>query len=342
MENRQAYVKSGVDVDEGYKAVEAMRKYVESTNTPQVLSNLGGFAGLFQLGHYEDPVLVSGTDGVGTKLKVAFAMNRHDTVGKDLVAMCANDILCQGARPLFFLDYVAVGKLEAVQVSQIVKGIAEGCKEASMALLGGETAEMPGFYEPKTYELAGFAVGVVEKKDIIDGHKVKSGDILIGLKSSGIHSNGFSLVRRVLLDEAKQDLNQRVEGIDRPLGEELLSPTRIYVKTIEALKKTVSINGMAHITGGGFYENIPRMFSKELCAHINMKNWKVPKIFKIIQEKGKLSTDEMFHIFNMGIGFVVAVDSNEKDRAMEVLKGEGETPVILGTIEAGSGDVVLL
>lgn len=341
MDNRQAYAEAGVNVEEGYKAVQLMKEHVRSTFSDRVIGDLGSFGGLFRLGSYNDPVLVSGTDGVGTKLKIAFLTDKHDTVGIDLVAMCVNDILCQGAEPLFFLDYIATGRLEAEKAAHLVSGVANGCRQSGMALLGGETAEMPGFYGDGEYDMAGFAVGVVEKDNLIDGSKVSEGDVLIGLPSSGVHSNGYSLVRRIFLDQENMGMDTVIGKSGRTLGEYLIEPTRIYVKAVRALMDAVDVHGMSHITGGGFHENIPRMLPEGLQVSVNENSWTKPEIFELIQSYGKLETLEMFHTFNMGIGFVLAVAKEDADKAMEALKAAGEEAVIIGHIEAGDKGVVL-
>lgn len=341
MDNRQAYAEAGVNVEEGYKAVQMMKEHVRSTFSDRVIGDLGSFGGLFRLGSYKDPVLVSGTDGVGTKLKIAFLTDKHDTVGVDLVAMCVNDILCQGAEPLFFLDYIATGRLEAEKAAHLVSGVANGCRQSGMALLGGETAEMPGFYDEGEYDMAGFAVGVVEKDNIIDGSKIAEGDVLIGLPSSGVHSNGYSLVRRIFFDQMKFDVDHVIGQSGKKLGDYLIEPTRIYVKPVTELMKQVDIHGMSHITGGGFHENIPRMLADGLQASVTESAWKKPEIFGLIQEYGKLETLEMFHTFNMGIGFVIAVAKEDAEKALEVLHEAGEEAVVIGHVESGNKEVVL-
>ncbi|MGI6084394.1 MAG: phosphoribosylformylglycinamidine cyclo-ligase [Acetivibrionales bacterium] len=331
------YKEAGVDIEAGYKAVNLMKSHVNKTMRPEVLAEIGGFGGLFTLEnmHYKKPVLVSGTDGVGTKLKIAFLMDKHDTVGIDCVAMCANDIVCSGAQPLFFLDYIALGKLIPEKVEQIVKGVAEGCIQASCALIGGETAEMPGFYPEDEYDIAGFIVGMADRDMLVTGKNIKSKDILIGLASSGIHSNGYSLVRKIF-DVNSQVLREHIGALGKTLGEELLTPTRIYVKTILSLIKKYNIKGMAHITGGGFIENIPRMLPDGLKAVIHKGTWPIPPIFKLMREKGNIAEDDMYNTFNMGIGmvlavpaeiapFVVAEANNLREKAYiigEVVKGE--------------------
>ncbi len=304
------YRESGVDVEAGYQAVRLMREHVKRTHIPGVLSELGGFGGLFDIGNGQ--VLVSGTDGVGTKLKIAFALDKHDTVGTDCVAMCVNDVLCSGARPLFFLDYVAVGKNYPERVAQIVKGVADGCVSAGCALIGGETAEMPSFYPEDEYDLAGFCVGIVERSKILDPVNVREGDAVIALPSSGIHSNGYSLVRKVF---AGHDLKAYVPELSKTLGEELLTPTRIYVKDV--LPVINRVKSLAHITGGGFYENIPRCLPEGLCAKIDLSLIKTPPVFDVIRKAGGLELDEMYHVFNMGAGMIIVADSDELVRAID-------------------------
>ena len=316
------YRESGVDVEAGYQAVRLMREHVKRTHIPGVLSELGGFGGLFDIGNGQ--VLVSGTDGVGTKLKIAFALDKHDTVGTDCVAMCVNDVLCSGARPLFFLDYVAVGKNFPERVAQIVKGVADGCVAAGCALIGGETAEMPGFYPQDEYDLAGFCVGIVERSKILDPVNVREGDAVIALPSSGVHSNGYSLVRKVF---AGHDLKAYVPELGKTLGEELLTPTRIYVKDV--LPVIDRVKSLAHITGGGFYENIPRCLPEGLCAKIDVSRVKTPPVFDVIRKAGNLELDEMYHVFNMGVGMIIVAGSDELVRAVdgayvigEIVRGE--------------------
>ena len=310
-----SYKDAGVDIDAGNLAVEKMKGYVQSTYRPEVLTDLGSFAGLFQLDtqKYKEPVLLSGTDGVGTKLKVAQILDKHDTIGIDAVAMCVNDILVQGAEPLFFLDYIAVGKLFPDRVADIVKGVAEGCRQAMCSLIGGETAEMPGFYPEDEYDIAGFAVGVADKSKILTGDKVAAGDVLMGLPSTGLHSNGFSLARKVLL-EGELNAESYVEELGQTVGEAMLTPTRIYVKQVLPLLDTVDIHGMCHITGGGLLENLPRVYDKALCAKINSAAWQRPAIFKLIQRLGEIADAEMYRVFNMGIGYVIIVPPTEADK----------------------------
>ncbi|MGI6128908.1 MAG: phosphoribosylformylglycinamidine cyclo-ligase [bacterium] len=335
------YAKAGVDIDAGNEAVQRIKPLVQGTMRPEVLSGIGGFAGLFALpgDKYRQPVLVSGCDGVGTKLKVAFALDKHDTVGIDCVAMCANDILVQGAEPLFFLDYLAVGNLVPEQVEQVVRGVAEGCRQAGCALLGGETAEMPGFYPSGEYDLAGFVVGAVEKDAIVDGSTIFPGDVVIGLGSSGLHSNGFSLVRRVLIDESGLDLNCPAGALKNTLGEELLTPTRIYVPSIINLLKHVTVKGMAHITGGGLTENVARVLPAGTKAVIEAGSWPVLSIFDLVQERGRVAEAEMIRTFNLGIGFVVIVSEEDVDRATELLTITGERVYTIGQIVAGNSTV---
>jgi phosphoribosylformylglycinamidine cyclo-ligase len=340
---KMTYSDSGVNIEEGARAVDLMKGYVKKTFAKNVLCDLGGFGGLFQLDvhEYKAPVLVSGTDGVGTKLKLAFMMDKHDTVGIDLVAMCVNDILCQGAKPLFFLDYVATGKLEAEKVADIVKGISDGCLEAGCALIGGETAEMPGFYSDGEYDMAGFAVGIVDRDKIIDGSKIKQDDVLIGISSSGIHSNGYSLVRKLFFDKLGYGLDKYIDELDETLGESLLKPTKIYVKPVVEVLKKFEINGMCHITGGGFYENIPRIIPEELGVEIDLGSWEIPVIFKLIQELGNIETDEMFKTFNMGIGYILIADKGDSNEIIGLLENMGEKAYIIGKVTEGIHGVSL-
>lgn len=327
------YKDAGVNIEEGYKSVKLMKKHTEKTFIPGVLNNLGSFAGMFELGKYKNPVLVSGTDGVGTKLKIAFELEKYNTVGIDCVAMCVNDVLCHGAKPIFFLDYMACGKLKSEVAADIVKGVSYGCIQAGCALIGGETAEMPGFYKEGEYDIAGFAVGVVEKDKIINGSNIKKGDSLIGIASSGLHSNGYSLVRKIV-----KDMNK--EFNHKTLGEELLTPTKIYVKPVLSLLEKYEIKGMAHITGGGFYENIPRMFSDNLDAVIDKKSFKVPCIYEYIEKLG-VDKNHMFNTFNMGIGFVLCVDSSIEKQVIKDLIESGEKAYKIGYIKEGEGKVVI-
>ncbi len=336
------YKSAGVDVEAGYEAVRLMRNDVKRTFRPEVLTDIGGFGGLFALNKdkYEDPVLVSGTDGVGTKLKIAFLMDKHDTVGIDAVAMCVNDIICGGAEPLFFLDYIALGKNRPEKVAQIVKGIAEGCIMSGCSLIGGETAEMPGFYPENEYDIAGFAVGIVDRKKIIDGKTIKAGDKLIGLASSGVHSNGFSLVRK-LFNPTEEKLRKQIDQLGVSLGEELLKPTRIYVKTILQLKEKFRIKGMSNITGGGFIENIPRMIPDGLRVRINLGAWPVLPIFDLLKEMGGMSVDSIYNTFNMGIGMVMAVDPGVEQDVVAYLGTLGEKAYVIGEVIKGEAGVEL-
>jgi phosphoribosylformylglycinamidine cyclo-ligase len=327
------YKDAGVNIEEGYKAVNLIKSHVEKTHTPGVINNIGSFAGMFEIGKYNNPVLVSGTDGVGTKLDIAFKMKKYDTVGIDCVAMCVNDILCHGAKPLFFLDYLACGKLEAGVVEQLVKGVSEGCVEAGCALIGGETAEMPGFYRDGEYDIAGFAVGIVEKDKIIDGKDIKEGDVLIGIESSGVHSNGYSLVRKLI-----KDLDLDFDG--ETIGEVLLTPTKIYVKPILKLLEEFNIKGMAHITGGGFVENIPRMFKESLTAVIDKKSFNVPKVFNYLMSLG-VEEEQMFNTFNMGIGFVLCVNREDAHKVIKTLYSFGLNSYAIGLVKAGGAGICL-
>ena len=330
----EAYAAAGVDITAGYKSVELMKKHIRKTTVPGVCEDVGGFGGLFEpdLGGMEKPVLVSGTDGVGTKLKIAFLMDKHDTVGIDCVAMCVNDIICCGAKPLFFLDYIACGKNVPERIEQIVKGVCEGCVQAGCALIGGETAEHPGLMPEDEYDLAGYSTGIVDKAKIIDNKRMQAGDVVIALPSSGVHSNGFSLVRRVF-DIENADLKASVDELGgRSLGEALLEPTRIYVKPILALMKDVQVRGISHITGGGFYENIPRSIPDGLCAQIEKEKIRVLPIFKLIAEKGGISERDMFNTYNMGVGMSVVVPAAEAEKAIQILKGQGVDAYMIGEI----------
>lgn len=333
------YADAGVDIEEGAAAVEKMKEYVKETFTKNVLGGLGGFGGLFELDleGYKKPVLVSGTDGVGTKLKIAFMTDKHDSAGIDLVAMCVNDILVQGAKPLFFLDYIATGKLTADKAADIVKGIADGCKQAGASLIGGETAEMPGFYDEDEYDIAGFTVGIVEKEKIIDGSKIKSNDVLIGLPSTGIHSNGYSLVRKLFFDILDYKIDQPIEELGMTLGEALLCPTKIYVKEVLEILANHTVNGMVHVTGGGFTENIPRVLPKGLGATINLDSWEMNKLFPLIQTLGEIEPSEMYKTFNMGIGFVLIVDPAQADAIIKTVEATGEKAFRIGTVKEGEG-----
>lgn len=337
-----SYREAGVDIDAGNEAVERMKKHVKRTLRPEVLSGLGGFGALFKpnLKEFQEPVFVSGTDGVGTKLKIAFAMDKHDTIGIDAVAMCVNDVIVQGAEPLFFLDYIACGKILPEKIEAIVKGIAEGCVQAGCALIGGETAEMPGMYQDGEYDIAGFTVGMVDQKQLIDGTKIREGHELIGIASSGVHSNGFSLVRKVLLEDARFSLEDYVEELGSALGEVLLQPTKIYVKSVLSILKEFPVYGMVHITGGGFYDNIPRILPEGLQVEIKEGSWEVPKIFSMIQQAGKISDFDMFRTFNMGIGMILFVDSSEVEAILTHLQSLGENAFHIGTVKKGVENVV--
>ncbi len=338
------YKKAGVDIEAGYRSVELMKKYVKETIRPEVLGGLGGFSGAFSLAAMKDmekPTLVSGTDGVGTKLKLAFLLDKHDTVGIDCVAMCVNDIACAGGEPLFFLDYIACGKNYPEKIATIVKGVSEGCIQAGAALIGGETAEMPGFYPKEEYDLAGFAVGIVDEKKLITGEQIKSGDVLMGIASSGVHSNGFSLVRKVF-DMTEESLNTRYEELGTTLGEALIAPTKIYVKALKAVRDAgVTIKGCSHITGGGFYENIPRMLPEGVRAVIRKDSYEVPAIFRLLQEKGRLEERMMYNTYNMGLGMVLALSQEQADTAMKAIREAGETPYVAGYVEAGEKGVTI-
>ncbi|RNC29791.1 MAG: Phosphoribosylformylglycinamidine cyclo-ligase [Candidatus Dichloromethanomonas elyunquensis] len=330
------YKDAGVDIEAGNEAVERIKPAVASTWRNGVIGGLGGFGGLFglDLHKYPDPVLVSGTDGVGTKLRLAFQMNKHHTIGQDAVAMCVNDILVQGAEPLFFLDYLAVGKLVPEKVASIVEGVAEGCRQAGCALIGGETAEMPGFYQEEEYDIAGFAVGVVNRDRLIDGSGIREGDIVLGLASSGLHSNGFSLVRKIF---ANYSLEDRLPELDNLLGEELLTPTRIYVKQILPVLEMMAVPGMVHITGGGLTENIPRILPQGLGVEITLSSWQVPPIFHLIQQTGQVEQAEMLRTLNMGIGFILIVHPEDEEQAANILIANGENPVRIGRVVPGQG-----
>ncbi len=337
----ESYKAAGVDVTAGYEAVKQMKPFVESTYIPGVLGSIGGFGGMFQpnLEGMNRPILVSGTDGVGTKLKLAFLMDKHDTVGIDCVAMCVNDIACCGAQPLFFLDYLAVGKNYPERIAQLVKGVAEGCRQAGCALVGGETAEMPGFYPVDEYDLAGFSVGIVDGDKMIDGTGITAGDVLIAVASSGVHSNGYSLVRKTLGINEKS-VRRYISEFGQTLGEELLTPTRIYVKVIqELIKANVGVTGMSHITGGGFYENIPRMLPDNILASVEKAAVPVPEIFKLIQKTGNIPERDMYNTFNMGAGLMLAVKPTDVDKALEVIKAAGETGYVAGVCKAGEKGV---
>ena len=341
-----AYKAAGVNVEAGYESVRLIKDDVKRTAIEGVLGGIGGFGGLFEIGKgYENPVLVSGTDGVGTKLKIAFLMDKHDTIGQDCVAMCVNDVACSGAKPIFFLDYLAVGKNVPERIAEIVKGVADGCVKTGCALVGGETAEMPGFYPEDEYDLAGFSVGIVEKSKITDGDKAKAGDKLIGIASSGVHSNGYSLVRKLFDlngDNAKDNLNEYSDKLGMKVGEALLTPTRIYVKPLLKLIDEVGINTVSHITGGGFVENVPRMLPDGLKAVIKKGTWDVLPIFDVLQEKGAIPEADMYNTFNMGIGMIVAVDADKAEKAVKVLEEAGEKAYIIGELAEGEKGVEII
>lgn len=337
-----SYKNAGVDVTAGYKAVELMKSHVARTTIPGVVSGIGGFGGLFQpnIAGMKEPILVSGTDGVGTKLKIAFLMDKHDTVGIDCVAMCVNDVVCCGAAPLFFLDYLAVGKNVPERVAEIVSGVADGCVAAGCALIGGETAEMPGFYPVDEYDLAGFTVGMVDREKVVDGSKLQAGDVLIGLASSGVHSNGFSLVRKIF-DISEKNIKTYVPELGKTLGEALLTPTKIYVKSVLSVVQKYAVHAVSHITGGGFYENVPRMMNPGLSAKIDLTAFPKPAIFSLLQEKGSIPSREMYNTFNMGIGMCMAVEQSDADTVLSELKAAGEEAYIIGEVVTGDEGVVL-
>ncbi|MEF2967813.1 phosphoribosylformylglycinamidine cyclo-ligase [Paenibacillus sp. M1] len=338
----EAYKNAGVDIAAGNEAVERMKKHVKRTFRPEVMTDLGGFGALFGLNKdkYEEPVLVSGTDGVGTKLKIAFAMDKHDTIGIDAVAMCVNDIVVQGAEPLFFLDYLACDKVVPEKIEAIVAGIANGCRESGCALIGGETAEMPGMYADGEYDIAGFTVGVVDKRKIVNGGTIAAGDTVIGLASSGVHSNGFSLVRKLLLEEADYGLQDRLAELDgAALGDVLLTPTKLYVKPVLDLLAQVEVKGMAHITGGGFIENLPRVLPEGVNVEIDYGSWPILPIFSLLQQKGQVGNRDMFTTFNMGIGLVAVVAERDAETALSALRASGETPYVIGRVTPGEGIV---
>ena len=338
------YKSSGVDIEAGYRSVELMKQYVKGTMRPEVLGGLGGFSGAFSLAkikEMEDPVLLSGTDGVGTKIKLAFLLDRHDTIGIDAVAMCVNDVACAGGEPLFFLDYIACGKNVPEKIASIVKGIAEGCRQSDCALIGGETAEHPGLMPEEEYDVAGFSVGVVDRKDIIDGHEIEDGDLLIGMASTGVHSNGFSLVRKIF-PMTRESLETYYDELGETLGETLLRPTRIYVHALKALKETgIRVRGCSHITGGGFYENVPRMLPDGKRAIIEKNSYPIPPIFKLMAEKGQVEEKMMYNTYNMGIGMVLAIRPEDKDAAIAAITATGDTPYVIGHIENGEKGVTL-
>lgn len=338
------YKKAGVDIEAGYKSVELMKKYVKETMRPEVLGGIGGFSGAFSMEAVkgmEEPILLSGTDGCGTKVKLAFLMDKHDTIGIDAVAMCVNDVACAGGEPLFFLDYIACGKNYPEKIAAIVKGVAEGCKQSGCALIGGETAEHPGLMPEDEYDLAGFAVGVVDKKDLITGENIRPGDVLVGIASSGVHSNGFSLVRKVF-EMTEESLNTYYDELGKTLGEALIAPTIIYVKALKAIRNAkVTVKGCSHITGGGFYENIPRMLPDGVRAVVKKDSYEVPAVFRLLQRKGDIREKMMYNTFNMGLGMVLAVDPADAEKTCEAIRSAGETPYIVGHCEAGEKGVVI-
>lgn len=340
---KETYKSAGVDKEAGYEEVKLIKKFIQKTATDGVISELGGFSGLFKLDtdKFKDPVLVSGTDGVGTKLKLAIMSGVLNTVGEDLVAMCVNDILCQGATPLFFLDYIATGHLEPERMAKLVEGVASGCIKGNMALIGGETAEMPGFYAKDDFDMAGFAVGCVNRDEIIDGSEIKEGDVLIGLPSTGVHSNGFSLVRKIVFENEKLNFDSKVEGLDKSIGETLLVPTKIYVKDVLPLFEKIRIHGMCHITGGGFYENIPRMIPDGLQAEIEIKFFPRPEIFNVLQKFGNIDEDEMYGTFNMGIGFIMAVSETDLKTCEDFWKDNACDYYKIGKVIKGDKKVLL-
>ncbi len=340
------YKKAGVDIEAGYKSVELMKEHVKKTMREEVLGGLGGFSGAFSLAkikNMEEPVLLSGTDGCGTKVKLAIIMDKHDTIGIDAVAMCVNDIACAGGEPLFFLDYIACGKNYPEKIADIVKGVAEGCLQSEAALIGGETAEHPGLMPEEDYDLAGFAVGVCDKKEMITGEHLQTGDVLIGMASTGVHSNGFSLVRKVFEKElTREGLDTYYDALGKTLGEALLAPTRIYVKALKSIKNAgVIVKACSHITGGGFYENVPRMLKEGTRAVIKKDSYEVPAIFKMLAEKGDIAEEMMYNTFNMGLGMIVAVDPADVEKTMEAIKATGDVPYVIGSIEAGEKGVTL-
>lgn len=339
----ESYKNAGVDVTAGYKSVELMKKYVQSTYTEGVQSDIGGFGGLFapNIKGMKELVLVSGTDGVGTKLKIAFLLNKHDTVGQDCVAMCVNDIICTGATPLFFLDYMALGKNVPEVVATIVKGVTDGCKKAGCALVGGETAEMPGFYPVDEYDLAGFSVGIVDKEKIINSENIEIGDKVIGLASSGVHSNGFSLVRKIF-NVNQENLNEYKEELGKTLGEALLEPTKIYVKPVLKVLEEVEVKGISHVTGGGFYENLPRMLNEKVALKINKNSYEIPAIFKLIQKQGNIPERDMYNTFNMGIGMALIVKKEDVQKTLQILKEAGETAYEIGEVVEGNKEINII
>ena len=340
----KSYEEAGVRLEAGYESVKRIKKHIAATNRPGMMGNIGSFGGMFDLAslNYKEPVLVSGTDGVGTKLKIAFMMDKHDTIGQDAVAMCVNDVLAQGAAPLFFLDYIAVGKNEPAKIEAIVKGVADGCVMSNCALIGGETAEMPDMYSEDEYDIAGFTVGAVEKSKLIDGSKVRTGDLLIGLASSGVHSNGFSLVRKIVFKDNQLDLNKQYEGLPDTLGNVLLTPTRIYVKPVLQVLEQVDIHAICHITGGGFDENIPRVLQPGQGIFVQEGSWEMPPIFPFLEKYGKVDHREMFNIFNMGVGMVLVVHPDEADKTISLFQSLGEKASVIGRVTDKEGVEIAL
>ncbi len=337
----KAYEQAGVNIEAGYEAVQRMKSHVERTARKGIMGTFGGFGGMFDLSelNLKEPVLISGTDGVGTKLKLAFMVDKHDTIGIDCVAMCVNDIVAQGAEPLYFLDYVAVGKAFPEKIEQIVKGVADGCVQSGAALIGGETAEMPGLYEEDEYDLAGFAVGATEKENIVTGEKIQAGDVLVGLASSGVHSNGYSLVRKIVFADAGLTPQSVVDGFEDlgPIGEALLTPTKLYAKPVLDMLKETDIHGMAHVTGGGFYENLPRMMPEGLATEVELGSWPVLPIFDFLAKQGDLQQKDLYNVFNMGIGFVIAVSADEASKIIEIAERHGEKAYEIGRVVEGEG-----
>ena len=337
----KAYEQAGVNIEAGYEAVQRMKSHVERTARKGIMGTFGGFGGMFDLSslNYKEPVLISGTDGVGTKLKLAFMTDSHDTIGVDCVAMCVNDIVAQGAEPLFFLDYVAVGKAIPERIEQIVKGVADGCVQSGAALIGGETAEMPGLYEEDEYDLAGFAVGACEKSKIVTGEKIAEGDVLVGIASSGVHSNGYSLVRKIVFEEQGYSADTVVAGYEGlgEIGKALLTPTKIYAKPVMEMHNELAIHGMAHVTGGGFYENLPRMMPEGLAVEVDLGSWEVLPVFNLLKEKGGLTDRDLYNVFNMGIGFVIALSAEEAEKAIAIAEAHGEKAYTIGRVVKGEG-----
>ena len=337
----KAYEQAGVNIEAGYEAVKRMKSHVDRTARKGIMGAFGGFGGMFDLSslNYKEPVLISGTDGVGTKLKLAFMTDQHDTIGIDCVAMCVNDIVAQGAEPLFFLDYLAVGKAQPEKIEQIVKGVADGCVQAGAALIGGETAEMPGLYEADEYDVAGFAVGVAEKSKLVTGERIQAGDVLVGLASSGIHSNGYSLVRKIVFADQGYEIDSYVAGYEHlgKIGKALLEPTKIYAKQVLAIHNELDVHGMAHVTGGGFYENLPRMMPTGLGVHIELGSWPVLPVFNLLKEKGDLADRDLYNVFNMGIGFVIALPEDQAKEAIQLAARNGENAYVIGKVVIGEG-----